>query len=113
MKSYTDVVVSSLREAVLFNLIGVSIALVALVIFCFSLSDSFVFIFLMELTALMLIGGAMGVAGQATTRKITEWISRRKLDEAEVTLGDRAAALYALTGCLLFAEVFVMAFLLA
>ncbi len=113
MKSYADVAVSSLREAVLFNAIGGAVALAALLLVQIPLNDSFGFIILIESCGLMLIGGAMGIAGQATTRKITEWITRRKLNDQELLHSDLAAALYALTGGILFAEVSAMSLLLA
>lgn len=113
MKSYTDVAVSSLREAAQFNLIGGVVSLGALLLVQVPLSGSFGFVILMESLGLMLVGGAMGIAGQATTRKVAEWLLRRKLDDKEVAHSDLVAALYALTGGILFAEVAVLSFLLA
>ncbi len=113
MKNYTEVAISSVREAVLFNAIGGAVALAALLLVQIPLSDSFGFIVLIESCGLMLVGGAMGVAGQATTRKVAEWITRRKLSEQELSHSDLVAALYALTGGILFAEVSVMSLLLA
>ncbi len=104
---------SSVKEAVLFNFIGGLVALGALLLFHFSISDSFGFIILLESLGLMLIGGAMGIAGQATTRKIAELFMRRKLSEKEAAHSDLVAALYALTGGILFAEAAVMSALAA
>ncbi len=113
MKSYIDVAVSSLREAVLFNAIGGAVALAALLLVQIPLKDSFGFVILIESCGLMLVGGAMGVAGQATTRKVAEWITRRSISDQEISRSDLVAALYALTGGILFAEASVMSLLVA
>jgi hypothetical protein len=113
LRRYTDVVRSSVREVAWFNVLGAVVALGALLVIQIPLSDSFGFVILIESTGLMLIGGAMGVAGQATTRRVAEWATRRKLRDSEVTTSDLAAALYALTGCMLFAEAFVLSVFLS
>jgi len=106
MQGYTRVAFTSIREVLVFNLVGAGVALGALLVFRIPLGDSFGFIILIESTALMLVGGALGVAGQATTRKVTEIFTRRKLKDTEVIQNDVQAALYALTGVVLFVEVF-------
>jgi hypothetical protein len=107
------VALSSIKEAAIFNIVGAIVSLFVLVIFRVPLADSFGFVILVESTALMLIGGALGVAGQATSRKIAEFMTRRKVTPSEVASGDLKAALYSITGGLLFAEVFVLSMLLA
>jgi len=57
----------------------------------------------------MLVGGALGVAGQATTRKITEMVTGKKPSVIEISKSDLKAALYVITGALLFAEGAVLA----
>lgn len=111
MHRYLEVTVSSAKEAVLFNIGGVAVALGVLLLFKIPLGDSFGFIILLESTGLMLIGGALGVAGQATTRKLAEIITRRKVEPGSVAASDLRAALYALTGVILFAEGAFMAYL--
>lgn len=113
MQGYTRVAFTSIREALVFNLVGAAIALAVLLLFRIPLGDSFGFIILIESTALMLLGGALGVAGQATSRKVTELFTRRKLKDSEVTKNDVQAALYALTGAVLFVEVFGLFLILA
>jgi hypothetical protein len=108
VNKYVDVAVSSVWEAIIFNVVGVIVALAVLILFHVSLGDSFGFIILILSTVLMLVGGALGVAGQATARKITEMLTRRKIDPKTVETSDLKAALYALTGIILFAEGAVM-----
>lgn len=112
MRSYADVVFSSFKEIALFNVIGGAIALVGVLFIPVAPVDAFGFVILIESTGLMLVGGAMGVAGQATTRRITEWATRRKIKDSETVQSDLAAALYAFTGGTLFAEAFVLSVLL-
>jgi hypothetical protein len=106
MEGYTRIAFTSLREVLVFNLAGAAIALGGLFVFGIPLGDSFGFVILIESTALMLVGGALGVAGQATSRKVTELFTRRKVSDAEVMKSDSQAALYALTGVVMFVEVF-------
>ena len=106
MRAYAEIALTSLKEALLFNLLGAGIAVASQVLFRVPLSDSFGFIMLIESTGLLLIGGALGVAGQATTRKVAEIFTRRKVADSEVLKGDQMAALYSLTGVILFVEVF-------
>ena len=104
MHRYLDVVASCFKEAVLFNVIGAAAAVGSLVLLNISLSDSFGFIVLIESTGLMLVGGALGVAGGATARKVAEFLSRKRLDEKSIQTSDAKATLYAVTGIILFAE---------
>jgi len=101
---YLEVFASCLKEAALFNVVGAATAVGALVFFDISLFDSFGFIVLIESTGLMLVGGALGVSGGATARKVAEFLSRKKLDERSVQSSDAKATLYAVTGIILFAE---------
>ena len=112
MGKYSDVVLSSAKEALIFNVVGAAVAVGALYFAQIPVGDSFGFILLIESTGLMLVGGGLGVAGQATTRKVTEWVTKRKVQDSEVRQGDRMAALYALTGVMLFVEAFALAILL-
>ncbi len=113
MQGYTRIAFTSMREVLIFNLVGAAVALGALLLFRIPLGDSFGFIILIEGTALMLVGGALGVAGQATTRKVAEIFTRRKLKDTEVIQNDVQAALYALTGVVLFVEVFGLFLIIA
>ena len=113
MHRYFETIVSSLQEAVIFNVVGAAVAFGALVFFEVPLGVSFGFVILIESTGLMLVGGALGVAGGATSRKIAEIVSRRKVDPKSIQASDAKAALYAITGLLLFAEGALMAAILA
>jgi hypothetical protein len=110
---YLQTVSYSLQEALLFNLAGLVLALVLLVFFGVQLRDSFGFILLIESAGLMLVGGALGVAGQATTRKLSQLLTRSKDEPNSLASSDAKAALYALTGLMLFGEGAVMAALFA
>ena len=112
MHKYLEVAVSSFKEAVIFNVAGVVVAFAVLILFHISLGDSFGFIILIMSTGLMLVGGALGLAGQATTRKLAEILTRKKVDPKTVEASDLKAALYALTGIMLFAEGAIMSLLL-
>ena len=112
MHKYLEVAVSSVWEAVIFNVVGAIVALAVLIIFHVSLGDSFGFIILVMSTGLLLVGGALGLAGQASTRKIAEMLTRKKVDPGSVETSDLKAALYALTGIMLFAEGAVMSLIL-
>ncbi len=110
---YARFTLSAFEEVLLFNLGGLGVAIGALLLFHVPLYDSFGFIILIESTGLMLVGGALGVAGQATTRKITEILTRGKVKPEVVRDSDFKAGLYALTGVLLFAEGGAMALIFA
>ena len=113
MNPYASAALSSLEEAAIFNLGGAVVALIVFFIFQVPLSASFGFIILIESTGLMLVGGALGVAGQATTRKITEMVLGKKPQTMDVAKSDVKAALYAMTGALLFAEGAILAVIFA
>ena len=113
MQRYAGIALTSLQEALLFNAAGGAIALGALFFFRVPLSDSFGFIILIESTGLMLVGGALSLAGQATTRKVAEMFTRQKVTDSEVSKSDLKAGLYALTGAMLFIEVFGLFLLLS
>ena len=104
MHRYLETVVSSFKEALLFNLIGAAAALGALVFLSIPLSISFGLIILIESTGLMLVGGALGVAGGATAQTIARFLTRKKLDPKSIQTSDTKATLYVLTGFMLFAE---------
>jgi hypothetical protein len=114
---YIETVFSSFKEAAVFNVIGAAVAFGAFVFFSIPLPVSFGLILLIESAGLMLIGGALGVAGGATSRKVAEFIStsvlKKKYDPMSVESSDVKAALYALTGMILFAEGALMAAVLS
>ena len=113
MHRYTQALITCAEEALLFNGVGAALALGGLFFFGIRLGDSFGFIILIESTGLMLVGGALGVSGQATTRKITEMITRKPVDPTSVAATDARAAVYAVTGLLMFAEGALMSAILA
>ena len=104
---------SAFEEALLFNLGGLGVAVVALFLLQIPIKVSFGFVILIESTGLMLVGGALGVAGQATSQKIAELLTRNRVKQESVAASDYKAALYAFTGIVLFAEAALMAFLFA
>jgi hypothetical protein len=103
MEGFKDAATSSFREAVWFNLGAAIAALVALIVFSIPVTESFGDALLIESTGLMLVGGALGVAGQGTTRKLNEMIFKKSFT-GNASQSDLKAALYAITGGLLFLE---------
>jgi len=110
---YLEATVSSFKEAVIFNVVGAAATLGALVFFNIPVSASFGLIILIESTGLLLVGGALGVAGGATAQAISKLLTRKKLDTKSIKTSDEKAALYALTGFMLFAEGALMSVILA
>ncbi len=108
------VVRDSALELVVFNVIGVGIAVVGLVLLGGGLLPDFGFVILLEAVALMLIGGALDLSTTGSIRVATrqfKMIFRGNVAEKpeEQTSEERrkigiSAATYAVTGVLLFVE---------
>jgi predicted RND superfamily exporter protein len=113
MHRYLEASVSILTEALLFNLGAAAIGFVILLFFRVPMTNTFGFILLIESTGLMLVGGALGLAGQATAQRLSEVLFRQKFKPDSAAKTEFKAALYSLTGLLLFVEGGVMATLLA
>jgi hypothetical protein len=119
-----------LKEAGLFSLIDVVLALAASLLFRISLFDVLGLILLLEGAVIMLVGGALGFAGQpgiVALSKLTSGVfGRRKESDPEgarnkadphseieaAKLNDVRAAFYMLVGFLLFLESMALAYVI-
>ncbi len=121
MDSYARAGVSALWEAALISALDVGISFAATLIVGFVFTDVLGTIFLAEGACLLLVGGALGFAGQPGVRKIGQFMGvlgfvksgkRGSKDErAEVKEIDVRAAFYMLTGISLFVESLLLAVL--
>ncbi len=119
MNKYSEAAASSFSEAVVISSIDVVMSAVALLLFGFMFLDTIGFLLLVEGAGLLLIGGALGFAGQPGLRRlgILAGVLGRKKQEASkdeheaVRLIDIRAAFYMLTGIWLFLESLVLALL--
>lgn len=112
---------SALWEAALISALDVGISFAATLIVGFVFTDVLGTIFLAEGACLLLVGGALGFAGQPGVRKIGQFMGvlgfvksgkRGSKDErAEVKEIDVRAAFYMLTGISLFVESLLLAVL--
>lgn len=124
LNSYSEAGTSSLKEAGLISLIDIAASAVVSLIFRFVLTDVLGLILLLEGAALLLVGGALGFAGQPGIRRLTRMLRKETdgLSEASRAstdgplidkIADVTAAFYMLTGFVLFFESVAMAFVLA
>jgi len=121
LDSYARAGVSALWEAALISALDVGISFAATLIVGFVFTDVLGTIFLAEGACLLLVGGALGFAGQPGVRKIGQFMGvlgfvksgkRGSKDErAEVKEIDVRAAFYMLTGISLFVESLLLAVL--
>jgi len=110
MKWYFDLVVSSLGESVLFGLGCAVTALAGTFLFKVPFSDGFGLVLLIVGAGLMLIGGAMSFVTPGNVRLVNDIVNaltrktRSRLDPGpeDFRKTQHSAALYALTGVLLF-----------
>ena len=111
MNKYSRTAISSLGEASLISAIDLVLALVALALFRTGILAVFGLILLVESSALMLIGGAVSFTGQEGIRRLTSLLTRIELkpDARDAEKSEMKAALYALTGVILFVESTVLA----
>lgn len=122
MNSYARAGASAFWEAALISALDVGISFAATLIVGFVFTDVLGTIFLAEGAVLLLVGGALGFAGQPGIRKVGQFMgvlgfvkSGKKegsIDErAEVKEIDVRAAFYMLTGISLFVESLLLAVL--
>jgi len=111
LNKYSRTAISSLGEASLISAIDLVLALVALALFRTGVLAVFGLILLVESSALMLIGGAVSFTGQEGIRRLTSLLTRIELkpDARDAEKSEMKAALYALTGVILFVESTVLA----
>ena len=118
LNDYVEAAVSSVKEAALISAIDLVVSAFLLLAFGFFFLDTFGIILLVEGAGLLLVGGALGFAGQAGVRRVASMIGLfgRKdtggtSEKEAVASNDVRAAFYMLTGVVLFLESFALAFL--
>lgn len=111
MNKYSRTAVSSLGEASLISAIDVVLAVVALALFRTRTLEAFGLILLLESSALMLMGGAVSFAGQEGFQRFASLLTRVELKPGarDAEKNEMKAALYVLTGVILFVESSVLA----
>jgi len=130
LRTYSEAGLASLKEAGVISLIDIALSGGVFFAFGFVFFDVLGILLLIEGAGIMLVGGALGFAGQpgvaALSRLTTGLLGRRKGDEPESTrkkpdllddrqamqLNDIRAAFYMLMGALLFLESMALAFII-
>jgi len=107
---YRKTVVSSVVESLIFSALAAVAAFAALEGLQISFFDAFGFILLILSSGLMLVGGAMSFATPGTAR-VVSLLTGKKADQTtqDFEKAQHKAALYALTGVILFAESLTLA----
>jgi hypothetical protein len=111
LNKYARTAISSLGEASLISAIDLVLAVVALALFRTGVLEAFGLILLLESSALMLMGGAVSFAGQEGFQRLASLLTRVELKPGarDGEKNEMKAALYALTGVILFVESSVLA----
>jgi uncharacterized membrane protein YdfJ with MMPL/SSD domain len=111
LNKYVRVAISSAEEAILISVINVIAGLIAILVFNLSIIATLGLILLVESAALMLVGGALGLGGQEGIRKLASTLTKVdfRISEKDLQRSEMKAAIYSLTGVLLFVESFVLA----
>jgi hypothetical protein len=124
LNSYAEAGISSLKEAGLISVIDIAASAVVSIAFRFVITDVLGLILLLEGAVLLLVGGALGFAGQPGIRRLMN-LFRKETDRItggiagpsdelpSEKISDVTAAFYMLTGFVLFSESIAMAFLLS
>lgn len=107
---YRKVLVSSIAESVIFSAIAAGVAFAGEVGLQVQFFDGFGFVLLILSAALMLVGGAMSFVTPGTAKVVSLLTGRKE----NTTIQDwersqHRAALYMITGVILFAESMVLA----
>jgi len=108
-----DIGTACLKEAALISLIDIALAAGASFVLPIGTIPALGLILLLESAALMLLGGALSFAGQPGVRKVLGFLvtESEHAGAARVEDVDARAAVYALTGGLLFVESMTLAVL--
>ncbi len=111
---YLDLVVSSLGESAVFSAGCAAVALVGTVVLGVPFQDGFGLVLLVVSAGLMLIGGAMSFVTPGKVRAFNVLAKRKvKMEADDYRRTENKAALYSLTGVLLFAYSLLLAAVLA
>ncbi len=117
MNKYLEVFVSSFSESVVFAAICAAVALVGTFILGVSFPDGFGFVLLVVSAGLMLIGGALSFVTPGKVRVFNmlnvNVLRKQKVNmtKEDYSRSENRAALYSLTGVLLFAYSLLLAVL--
>ena len=122
MDSYARAGVSAIWEAALISAVDIGISIAVTLIVGFVFTDVLGTIFLAEGACLLLVGGALGFAGQPGIRRVGQFMGvlgfvksgknqGSKGDREEIKQIDVRAAFYMLTGMSLFVESLLLAVL--
>ncbi|HUI85616.1 MAG TPA: hypothetical protein VLY21_00480 [Nitrososphaerales archaeon] len=109
-----QIVLDSLKESVVFAGIGLPVAILLALFIHVVYIDAFGFVLLIESCGLMLLGGAMDIAGSPAVKRFVSIMSRGKV--TPYAGGDRdvaGAAVYTVTGVILFISSLAVAVFLA
>ena len=111
MGTYTKATVASVEEAAVISAADIIISIVALLAFRALFTDTLGLILLIEGAGIWLIGGALGLSGQPSTKALTRIFrvkdplpAESKRSSETGNRNERTVALYMMTGALLFLE---------
>jgi len=120
---YRELLLDSLKESILFGVIALPVGYVLVLEFRLSYIDSVAFVLLLESCGLMLIGGAMDLVSAPGIRKVVALIGGTRVRKDGATGANSGggqdaragggAAVYTLTGVLLFLTSLAIAIALA
>jgi hypothetical protein len=110
-----ELLLDSLKESVVFGAIALPVAYILVSAFRISYFDSVGFVLLLESCGLMLVGGAMDLVSSPGIRKVVSLLEGKKLrlDGGAEGRSGRGAAVYTLTGVILFLSSIAIAIALA
>jgi hypothetical protein len=107
---YSKTLVSSLIESAGFNVISAALAAGGVFAFQVPFFDGFGFVLLVVSSILMLVGGAMSFATPGTSKVVSLLMGRKSdMTTQDYQKAQHRAALYAITGVILFAESLTLA----
>ena len=111
MGTYAKAAVASVEEAAVISAADMIVSIVALLAFRALFTDTLGLILLIGGAGIWLIGGALGLSGQPSTKALTRIFRVKDMLPAEskgssetANRNDGAVALYMMTGALLFLE---------
>ena len=113
MARYRELAMDSGKESAVFGVIALPLAYLLWLWIRTSFADSFAFVLLIEACGLMLAGGGMEFANSESVRRVVSLITGVQLKVASSKGQVSRAAVYTLTGVILFFVSLVVAFAIA
>jgi UPF0716 family protein affecting phage T7 exclusion len=106
MRWIVEAMIATIKEGTLINVINVPVALIGILIIKIGFTDAIGLLLLIEATGLMLAGGAMELGGTASARRLMSMIEKKKMkwEKDEYERVQRRAAVFTMTGLVLFLE---------